>query len=195
MWSSTNAGYTIPRAWVGRWTAIVLLVIVLGTNSGARSSSAAEKAAIPAPQPRPSTNRVIAELTTATDRYMEARLTSATWQSVAITHAAGVARVPLADLTKEQILRLNNTSSEVQIPFGVSAEPRNRRRTAPELAAAGAAIALAPVARAINLPSPLVVGWFFFVVLPLVVTGLLCAIAFIKRKERQRKVDGWRSAA
>ncbi len=52
-------------------------------------------------------------------QYTHARLTAATYESAAIAHDLGVARIPIRQLDTSQILRLNSTSKTIQLGTSV----------------------------------------------------------------------------
>lgn len=122
-----------------------------------------------------------------------ARLTSATANSVTVTHAAGVRTYPLAELTAAQVLALNATSRSVQLPLGIA-------RPAPVAAAlAGTSPAESEMTQRIEMAGRRVIAslaevfkitartfsvWAFFVVLPALVLVLLVALILNSRSGR-----------
>ena len=78
--------------------------------------AAATPAAAPVPTTAPVSTSNLPTLNVKGVQYDEVKLTNIQGDSVSITYSAGVTTIPLKVLTKEEIVILNKTSSEVQIP-------------------------------------------------------------------------------
>lgn len=122
-----------------------------------------------------------------------ARLTSATADSVTVTHATGVRTYPLAELTAAQVLALNATSRSVQLPLGIVQPPPvaatrvdaspAESDTTKRIEAAGRRV-IASFAEVLKMTDRTFSVWTFFVVLPALVLVLLVALILKSRSGR-----------
>ncbi|MGI8431692.1 MAG: hypothetical protein ACR2MW_05290 [Chthoniobacterales bacterium] len=130
---------------------------------------------------------------TGSDLPKSARLTSATADSVTVTHATGVRTYPLAELTAAQVLALNATSRSVQLPLGIVQPPPvaatlvdaspAESNTTQRIEATGRRV-IASLAEVLKITDRTFSVWTFFVVLPALVLVLLVALMLKSRSGR-----------
>lgn len=109
----------------------------------------------------------------------DARMTSATANTVTLRHASGIATFPVEDLSARQVLELNRNSSAVQLPLGISrsaaAAPRAESPLTLRIEAAGQS-AINFCASRLGLTPSSFSAWTFFVVLPALVLVLFLSM-------------------
>jgi hypothetical protein len=132
--------------------------------------------------------------------FQDARMTSATRESVTVMHASGVTTFPIAQLTAAQVLALNRASDKVQLPLGISLPEPKATRTG-EVTADGAPTespltlriemagraAVTFCAERLGVSAATFSAWTFFVVLPGAVFLLLLGwVASARRTGRAK---------
>ncbi len=111
--------------------------------------------------------------------FHNVRLTKASPGTATLTHASGIAVIPIAELTAAQILDLNRHATAVQLPLGISrpAAPAQRETggLTSSIGAAGRS-AVSFCAERIGVDEAVFGIWAFYVVLPGMVLLLLLSL-------------------
>jgi hypothetical protein len=155
----------------GKWTRALSVYNQTQSKSGAT----------PASQEKPAAISVAGAI------FQNARISSATPERVTLRHASGVTTVPLAELTATQVLALNRTSDQVQLPLGImrvaaKVKPANPQGALTQRIGTIGRGAIDFCAEKFGINSEAFSVWLFFVVLPVAVLLLLLGLIVLARR-------------
>jgi hypothetical protein len=133
---------------------------------------------------------VLPDLTVKGSHYSNVRLVEANAYTATISHANGVARLPLDDLSIGQMVRLNTTSSTAQLATRTAdleetvAPARQGGTLTYRVGTAGEQV-LGFIAGKIGIPYWKISVWLLFVILPVLVLALL-VLSFAQSRKLRR---------